>query len=241
MDDDSAGSALASRTQVLVVPASVPETGFAGEKVRVPGRVIVQDDEHLALEVLSLEIVPLVFRCLDAVTDEHQFRVFDTRLLLLYAAGGDELVPLLQRHLSLVVAKGPLVWRLRRDTDQVEGLLPGTVRTAGFESELLELRDKVRARSCVAGTARTPPLVLVVVKLYDVPAHEICRDLVRRFLGGIRTGHLAAGGTPCRLPGGSAGRLFAAAAGQAHAQQQAAINQSGIGHCGPLLQVRKML
>src|SRR5690606_1894102 len=109
VDNDRTGGSLASSTQVFVIPAPVPETCFAGKEVRVPGRIVVQNDEHLTLQVLSLEIVPLVFGSLDSVTDKHQFGILDLRLFLLYSAGGDELVPLLEGHFTFVVAKGPLV------------------------------------------------------------------------------------------------------------------------------------
>src|SRR6185437_17155883 len=62
MDDDRAGRSLARGALIFIVPAPVVEATLTGEQVRVPVRVIVHDEEHLALEVHALEVVPLELR-----------------------------------------------------------------------------------------------------------------------------------------------------------------------------------
>ncbi len=75
MNDDCTRSALAGSTEILVIPAPVPEACLAGEQIRIPVRVVVHDDEDLALEIGILEIVPIVFGCLDCIADEHEFGI----------------------------------------------------------------------------------------------------------------------------------------------------------------------
>ena len=102
MDDDRAGRALGRGALVLVGPAAVVEAAIALEQIRIPVRIVVQHDEHLAGEVRVAVIVPAVLRRLDAVADEHDLGILDRRLLRLDAAAGDELVP--ERELDAVAA-----------------------------------------------------------------------------------------------------------------------------------------
>ena len=72
MNDDRAGCTLARCAQVFVIPASVPQAGLAGEQLRVPVRIVVHDDGDFAGHIEVTIIVPIVLRCLNAVTDENQ-------------------------------------------------------------------------------------------------------------------------------------------------------------------------
>ena len=75
--DDDARRALARGALVLVDPAAVVEARLAREQLRIPVRVVVQHQEHLAFHVGALEVVPLVLGGLDAVADEHDFGVVE--------------------------------------------------------------------------------------------------------------------------------------------------------------------
>ena len=68
---------------VLVGPAPVIQPALACEQVSVPVRIAVQHDQHLAGHVLALVIVPVVFRRLDAIADEDQFRIGQRRTVTL--------------------------------------------------------------------------------------------------------------------------------------------------------------
>ena len=58
------------------MPPNLPATGSPG---RFEVGIVDQDDEHLAVHVLALEIVPAALGRVDTVADEHQRRVGDDR------------------------------------------------------------------------------------------------------------------------------------------------------------------
>jgi len=61
-------------------------------------RIVVHHQQHLALDVGALEIVPAEFGRLYAVTDEHHFSFLDRDALGLRAAAGDVLIPPFERR-----------------------------------------------------------------------------------------------------------------------------------------------
>ncbi len=79
VDDQHAGGALAGGLFVLVRPATVIGHGLAAEVTHAGLEVRIVDEHHgdLAVQVHTLEVVPVALRCLHAVADEHQRRVVD--------------------------------------------------------------------------------------------------------------------------------------------------------------------
>ncbi len=76
VDDQGADRALARRLFELVGPASVIGHDARVEEFRILRRRLVDDhQQHLAFDVHALEIVPAVFRRLDAIADEDDGRV----------------------------------------------------------------------------------------------------------------------------------------------------------------------
>ena len=155
------------------------------KEVRIPVRVVVQHDEHLAGEVGVAVVVPAVLGRLDAVTDEHDLGVFDRGLLGLHAAVGDELVP--ESEVDAVAAartEGPGFGHGCVDADDVERLLPASIRRGGFEAHVGHHVGYVLPRHDVAGGTRATSLHRVVGEVGN-PGGELGR--------GIGSG-LAAGG-----------------------------------------------
>src|SRR4029078_11713002 len=99
VDDDRARRALPRRALVLVGPAAVVEPPLAGEEGVVPVGGAVEHEQYLALQVLALEVVPLELGRLDAVADEDDLGVLDSRARLLPAGGGDEIFLALVREI----------------------------------------------------------------------------------------------------------------------------------------------
>ena len=72
VEDDCSGGADPGGHLVLVVPSAVPEPRPSGEQGRVVLGIAVEDEQHLAAEVLTLEVVPGELGGADAVADEDQ-------------------------------------------------------------------------------------------------------------------------------------------------------------------------
>ena len=84
MDDDDSGGSLAGRFLVLVGPAAVVGHGVSVEQRLIlcgEAGVVYQDDDRAALHVDAFIVVPVVFRCDDAVSHEHHGRVRQARPL----------------------------------------------------------------------------------------------------------------------------------------------------------------
>ena len=82
MDDDDSGGSLPGRFLVLVGPAAVVGHGVSVEQRLILGGeagVVHQDDDRAASHVDAFIVVPVVFRCDDAVSHEHQGRVRQSR------------------------------------------------------------------------------------------------------------------------------------------------------------------
>ena len=108
MDDDGANSTLPGCTQIFIVPAAIPEPGFSGEQVRVPVGIVIHDHEDFSVQIMLLEVVPIVLRCLDGIADKNHFGIGDFSPVRLHAARHDKIVPLLEGHLTCIVLEGPL-------------------------------------------------------------------------------------------------------------------------------------
>src|SRR5690606_24953055 len=127
--------ALARCTFIFVDPATVVQAHVAGEQGRIPVRIVIQHQQYLALEILAFEIIPAVLGRLDAVAHEDHFGILDRCLLALYTAAGDVLVPPFERSALAILAEAPLLWHLRLDADDVEGLLPAAIRTTWLKAD----------------------------------------------------------------------------------------------------------
>jgi hypothetical protein len=67
-------------------PAAVASERRSAEEFRsVRRRLVGEQDQHFALHIHALEIVPAEFRCHDAVADEDGFRIELIRCLLEFA------------------------------------------------------------------------------------------------------------------------------------------------------------
>ncbi len=107
MNDDGTRGPLASCAFILVDPPSVIQPALAGKQLRIPVRIVVQHHQDLALQVHALEVVPLVFRRLNTVTDEDELSVIDTHLVVLLSADGDVVIGPFEIHARMRRLKAP--------------------------------------------------------------------------------------------------------------------------------------
>src|SRR5690606_18909009 len=161
MNDDRASGALARGALIFICPSSVVETRFAREQLRIPIGIVVQHEQHLAFEILTLEVIPIVFGRFDAVAHEHDLGVLNRPALGLHAARGDVLVPPIESEGFAVAPEGPLLRHLRSDADDIEELLPLALLPGRFETDLLELLDEIPPRLLIARSRRSAALELV--------------------------------------------------------------------------------
>ncbi len=176
MNDDRARCAVPRRGQVLVVPAAVPEPRLAREQIRIPVRIVVHDQQDLALEIGILEIVPVVFRRLDAVTDEDDLGARDLGARSLVVGIDHEFVPLPERHRTAVPFEGPSFRHQCVHADEIERLFPAAVGGAGLEPKLAHAPGEILACFLVAGACRPTAFVLVARDLGDDLANELAGD-----------------------------------------------------------------
>ena len=146
----------------LVGPAAVVGHRVAAEVV-LSRRVVHQHDQDLAGEVGVPEVVPPVFRRLDAVADEEQLSGgVDLRHHPLRP--GHEVHPRLP--VAAGIGRGP--HGDRRGTHERHRLDPGAVRVAGFEPQFLERARQVGDGLLLAGRGGRPSAELVRGQRGDV-------------------------------------------------------------------------
>jgi hypothetical protein len=148
---------------------------------------------------LPLEVVPVIFRRLDAVANEHDLRIAELGAFLLHAAGDDEIVPLFERFLLAAPFEGPGLRLHGVDADQVEFLFPATVCRTRLQAQPLHFRRQVLARLHVTATSRAPAFVRVAGNLDDDVTHVVrgdqfgcilCRRVSAAYLDRDRRGQL---------------------------------------------------
>jgi hypothetical protein len=185
VDDDRARGALAGRHVVLVVPAPVVEAGLPGEDARVVLRVVVHDEEDLALEVRALVVVPLELGGGDPVAHEDDLRRVHAHLRLGRVREGHVVV----RVAELDALRSPADLHDRRarrgDADELDLLLPAPAGSRGLEAHRLHPGADVRAREPVAAGAGAASLEQIVGEEADVGPNCVAANGVgRRFLVG---------------------------------------------------------
>ena len=158
MDDDHAGGPVARRARVLVVPAAVVQTALAGEQIRIPVRIVVHHHQDPAGDIHALEVVPLVFRGLDPVTDEHQLGVGERDVVTLHTARGDVVVTPAEVDSLAPDLEAPALRELRLDADDVERLLPAAAGEGGAVTHALQASLQIQPRQPICARARSPAL-----------------------------------------------------------------------------------
>ena len=98
MNNNRTDCALPRRTKVLVIPTAIPKPCLSGKQVGIPVRVVVHNQQDLALEINVFIVIPVVFGCLDAIADEDDLGIGNLSPFFLHTTADDELIPLLQRH-----------------------------------------------------------------------------------------------------------------------------------------------
>src|SRR4030095_9426905 len=97
----------------------------------------------------------------------------------------DVLVPPLESGLLAALAEGPLLRHFRRDAHDIERLLPGAVRSARTEADILQTLHDVLARLDVAGSGRRAALEFVTGQFRNLCTQVVGGDLSGR---GLRLG-----------------------------------------------------
>src|SRR5215217_4297940 len=143
MNDDHPRSTLARAALVLVSPAAIVETAIARKQFRIPIRIVIEHHEHLPFEVGALEIIPLKLGGLDAITDEHDFRVFYGGGFALHAARSDKFIAIFEIDFLAVDIEAPGFGQLRSHPDDVHRLFPLSIWPTRPQSQTLQLSGKV--------------------------------------------------------------------------------------------------
>ncbi|CAN5164649.1 hypothetical protein BH18GEM1_BH18GEM1_20520 [soil metagenome] len=150
------------------------------------GRVVVEEEQHLAGDVRPLIVVPLLLGSVDSVTDEYDLRAFDCRRPILIAGGGDPVLNRFERDVFLSrVREREGVGRLGGNPDQGKGLEPGAIRAGRLEAQGLELGHQIGLRESVARGPRSPTRQEIAREEAGMPHDERLRD---RRGGGVGAG-----------------------------------------------------
>ena len=103
-----AGSALPGRFFKFVGPATVIGHRIAGEQFWILGRKTRIVDKHhhgFAFDIQTFIVIPVVFRCDNAVTNKHQFRVFDLAEFSDTGGPGKHLVTIFKRRRRFIATE----------------------------------------------------------------------------------------------------------------------------------------
>ena len=159
VDDDGAQRALAGRLFVFVGPAAVVGQRLAGKELRVVGgRFAGKQNDHLALHVDALVIVPGELGSADAVADEDR-RGFEIQRGLAAVGGGDEILQPAQFDGSVQSHNGQAGARADgRDELQRDSLDEAAVVASRLHARCGELRRDVFLRQQTAASARAASL-----------------------------------------------------------------------------------
>ena len=151
MHDHGADRALTRHFFELVGPPAVISHGLSAEST-LPGfeiRIIDQHHGDLAFQIDAFEVVPVAFRGLYAVTDEHQRRILDGHRGLSVHGGADgDFIALLQRLGFATERHRGLHRTFDFEASERNGLRPETLAVLAVAARLqtgsLELLDQIR-------------------------------------------------------------------------------------------------
>ena len=209
VDDEHAGRAQPRRLLVLVGPAAVVGERLALEEGFVRrGRLIHNDEQHLAFYVHTLEVVPAVLGRIDAVTDKDDRRIDVGRSLPAFVLH-HEVGVVGERH-------GRFACRHEREPGrglvgvhgvQVDLLEKGAVVTGRLQPVQRKLGPDVLGRQLCPALAGSPPFQEIAGQEPDMGANPLGIDQRRGLLR--RLGNAADRGYRRQRPGrrlGKAGR-----------------------------------
>ena len=134
----------------LVGPAAVVGHRLAVECARCIGFEIgIVDQYHgdLAVQVHVLVVVPLAFRRIDAIADEHQRRIPDLHALARLQALQGHVHAIGQRTLALLQRQAGLGRAVQLRAHQRDRLHPAAIHAAGLQAVAAELLDQVLHRA----------------------------------------------------------------------------------------------
>ncbi len=142
---------------VLIRPASVvSERASAEELGIVGGRLIGEQDQHLALDVHTLVIVPVKFRRDDAMPDEDRFGV-ELIGRFLQLAFADEIVQPFEGYGLIRAYGGKCGVGRSGDADHRDALEIGVVFAGRFGACERELRRDIVRRQFTAARSHAAP------------------------------------------------------------------------------------
>ena len=137
----------------LVGPAAVVGHRLAIERARRIGfeiGVVDQHDGDLAVQVHVLVVVPLALRRVDAVADEHQWRILDLNARARLQALQGHVHAVGQRTLALLQRQAGLGRSVQLRAHQRHRLHPAAVHAARLQAVAAELLDQVLHRALFA-------------------------------------------------------------------------------------------
>ena len=176
MDDDHAQGSVPQGFFVFIGPAAVVSKRTAAKELRIGrGGLVGEQDQHLALDVHSFEIVPLKFRGDDAMADEYGFGI-EVFGWLLTAVHSDEIFEPAER--DGLARSGGRQRGVRRclDADQRHFLEVGSVVASGLGSEEGDLGGDVFGGKALAANGYTTAFEQIAGEEFDVGANALAGD-----------------------------------------------------------------
>ncbi len=163
MNDQNSDRTLARRFLELVRPASVIGHSLRVEEFWILRRRLVDDhQQHLALDVHALEIVPAIFGRLDAVADENDGRIDIGAVRLSLVAGHVILAQFQVDGLSMLRLQGEARRGQCPHTGEFDLLHISAVVPRRSQSIQRKLRGDVLRRDVAAARTGAPPLEEIV-------------------------------------------------------------------------------
>ena len=177
MQDKDRGGAEAGRFFVFVGPAAIVGQGLAPEEGGIVGRRLVgEQDQNLAFDVGTLEVVPLKFRRDDAVADEDGLRV-ELHVRLLPLGDADVVVEPPEGDRFSAGLRGQGSGRLRLRADHGHGLEIGSVVAGRVGSGDGELRGDVFGGQVATPSPDAAALQQIAGEEADVGPDAAARDI----------------------------------------------------------------
>ena len=173
----TAAAPQAGRFFVFVGPAAVVGQGFAAEEGGIVGRRLVgEQDQNLALDVDTLEVVPLKFRRDDAVAHEDGLRV-ELHVGLLAFGDADVIVEPPEGDRFSAGLRGQGGGRLRLRADHGHSLKIGSVIAGRVGSGDGELRGDVFGGQVATAGSDAAALQQIAGEETDVRPDAAARDI----------------------------------------------------------------
>ncbi len=182
VDDENSFRAMPRGLLVFIGPAAVVGERAASEEFWVVGRRLVgEQDQHFAFHVHALEVVPVKFRCHDAVADEDGFGVELIRGLLEFADANVVVQPS-KSDLLIVGYRRKRGARLSGGAHHRHALKECPIFSSWFGASRCELSCDIFGGQLFAASSHATAFQLIAREILHVGSHAVARRV--RAIGG---------------------------------------------------------